>query len=73
MPFAIEFADAVVDELAAIRMYDRARIMGAIVNQLQFEPMVTTKDRKMLSGIQPLFEHEPPVWELRVGTVPCIL
>jgi mRNA-degrading endonuclease RelE of RelBE toxin-antitoxin system len=68
MPYAIEIRDVAYDELQAVKPFYRKRILDAIDQQLQHEPTVETKNRKELSGLQPNFEHDPPVWELRVGT-----
>lgn len=31
------------------------------------EPSQPTRNRKIVVGLKPPWEHEPPVWELRVG------
>lgn len=67
MSYAIEFTDLASDELLAIKKFYRERIVDAVDKQLTYEPTVETKNRKILSGFQPDFEHEPPVWELRVA------
>jgi len=67
MPYAIDIRDAALDELRAIKPYHRTRIIDAIDQQLTYEPNVETRNRKQLAGLQPGFEHDPPVWELRVG------
>lgn len=67
MPYTIEIADAAYNELQAVKAYNRRQIVDAIDKQLVIEPTVETKNRKVLIGIQPNFEHGEPVWELRVG------
>ena len=67
MQYTIDITDVAYDELAAIKAFYRNQIADAIVEQLPHEPTTATKNRKMLLGIQPDFEHQPPVWELRVG------
>jgi mRNA-degrading endonuclease RelE of RelBE toxin-antitoxin system len=67
MPYTIDVRDVAYDELKAIKPFHRRRIIDAIDRQLADQPNVETKDRKMLTGLQPDFEHDPPVWELRVG------
>ena len=67
MSYAIEISDAAFDELKAIKPFHRSRIVDAIDQQLQHEPNVETRNRKLLTELQPDFEHEPPVWELRLG------
>ena len=67
MLYTIEIVDAAYEELAAIKAFYRSQIIDAIDEQLLNEPTTATKNRKMLLGLQPDFEHQPPVWELRVG------
>ncbi len=67
MPFSIEITDVAYDDLLAIKTFYRTQIVDAIDEQLTHEPTVETKNRKVLVGFQPNFEHEEPVWELRVG------
>jgi mRNA-degrading endonuclease RelE of RelBE toxin-antitoxin system len=66
MAFAIEITSAAYDELDNIKPYYRRSIINAIDKQLTHEPTTESKNRKVLAGIQPGFEHETPVWELRV-------
>jgi mRNA-degrading endonuclease RelE of RelBE toxin-antitoxin system len=67
VPFNIELTDLAVDELKAIRVFDRRRIVDAIKHQLASEPQVAHRNCKRLESIAPAFEHAAPVWELRVG------
>jgi len=67
MPYTIEITEAAYNELAAIKAYNRRQIVDAIDEQLLNEPTSETRNRKPLIGIEPRFEHEPSVWELRIG------
>jgi mRNA-degrading endonuclease RelE of RelBE toxin-antitoxin system len=67
MSYTIELANIAYDELQAIQVFYRRQITHAIDEQLTKMPTSETKNRKLLTGIQPQFEHDPPVWELRVG------
>jgi mRNA-degrading endonuclease RelE of RelBE toxin-antitoxin system len=67
MPYTIEIRDVAFDELQAIRPYYRCRIVDSIDEQLVHQPTVETKNRKLLTGLQTDFEHDEPIWELRVG------
>ena len=67
MPFTIDIRDVALDELQVIKSYYRRRIVKAIDQQLVHQPNVETKNRKILSGLKSDFEHDDPVWELRVG------
>ena len=65
--YEIVFAPSVVKDLKAVRMFDRARIMDEIEEQLSQEPAVETRNRKLMPHLEPPFEAVPPIWELRVG------
>jgi mRNA-degrading endonuclease RelE of RelBE toxin-antitoxin system len=67
MPYTIDVRDVAYDELQAIKPFYRRRIVKAIDQHLAHEPTVETKDRKTLIGFRSDFEHDEPVWELRVG------
>ena len=67
MCYTIEIADLAEDELKAIRAFDRRRIVEEIDDQLIHQPTVETRNRKRLEAAAPGFEHQPPLWELRVG------
>jgi mRNA-degrading endonuclease RelE of RelBE toxin-antitoxin system len=54
-------------QLQAIKPFYRRRIVDSIDQQLMHEPTVETRNRKVLTGLEPDFEHDEPVWELRVG------
>jgi mRNA-degrading endonuclease RelE of RelBE toxin-antitoxin system len=65
--FSIAYAPSVAGELRSLRATDRKRILDAIENQLTQEPANETRNRKILAGVAVPWEHQPPVWELRVG------
>jgi mRNA-degrading endonuclease RelE of RelBE toxin-antitoxin system len=67
MPYSIEITDAAFDELQSIESFYCRQIVDAIDKQLIHQPTVETRNRKILVGLQPDFEHGEPVWELRVG------
>ena len=67
MAFTIEITDLAYNELRAVKKFYRVQIIEAIDEQLPYEPTLQTKNRKILIGVNPDFEHEPPVWELRIG------
>ena len=54
-------------ELEAIRVFDRRRIIDGIRSALSHQPNLETKNRKRLESLCPAFEHTPPIWELRIG------
>lgn len=61
MPYRIEFAASVKSQLQALTAHQRATVLDAIESQLVHEPLVETRNRKLL--------RPNPVapWELRVG------
>lgn len=67
MPFHIEMDRTALNELESIRAFDRRRIVDSIEEQLRHEPTASTRNRKMLAGIQLPLAAELPLWELRVG------
>jgi mRNA-degrading endonuclease RelE of RelBE toxin-antitoxin system len=67
MAFIIKIVPSALKELDDIRAFERRRIVDAIEQQLTHEPTATTRNRKELPDLQPSFDCEPPIWELRVG------
>jgi mRNA-degrading endonuclease RelE of RelBE toxin-antitoxin system len=67
MAYEIDLTDLALDELKAIRSFDRRRIVDEIHGQLEHQPTVATRNRKCLRAPAPDFEHVPPLWELRVS------
>ncbi len=65
--YTIEFVAGVVSDLAALRPYDRRRVLDRIDTELRDSPAVATRNRKLLPGLQPPWDQELPIWELRVG------
>lgn len=65
--FAINYAEGVSEDLSQLRKFDRQHILDRIDEQLVHQPDQPTRNKKMLPGFVPPWEHEPPVWELRVG------
>jgi mRNA-degrading endonuclease RelE of RelBE toxin-antitoxin system len=67
MPYEIVVHELAIRELKSIRAFDQRRILASIREQLADQPSVPTRRRKCLMDLTPSFEHELPVWELRVG------
>ena len=67
MSYEIVVHELAVEELASLRAFDQRRIVADIREQLTDEPVVVTRRRKCLVDVTPSFEHEMPVWELRIG------
>ena len=63
MPYQIEFAASVESQLEALGAHERASTLAAIEERLLHQPLVETRNRKLLRP-NPLAP-----WELRVGPV----
>lgn len=61
MAFFIEFSSNAERQIAALRAYDRARLLDEIGSQLTHQPDQVTRQRKQLT------DHPLADWELRVG------
>ncbi len=68
MAFTVQIVSSALAELKAIPAFYRRQIAQAIDEQLLHRPAVPARNRKLLENLQPTFECEPPVWELRVGS-----
>lgn len=64
-------------ELHEVRAYEHRRIIEAIEQRLQHEPLVENRNRKPLDPAPPEMASEleayfpegvPPMWELRIGS-----
>jgi mRNA-degrading endonuclease RelE of RelBE toxin-antitoxin system len=60
-------SSAVADDLKTLGVPERTQILDEIEVQLPHEPGRETRNRKILVGLVPPWEHVPPVWELRIG------
>ena len=52
-----------------MRPFEQRRVVAEIRQQLSRQPVVPSPNRKCLVDLTPSFEHEPPIWELRVGNL----
>jgi mRNA-degrading endonuclease RelE of RelBE toxin-antitoxin system len=68
VPFAVRIMPSALAELKAIKGYHRRQITLAIEEQLPHQPLVETRNRKLPQNPPATFEHDPPLWELRVGS-----
>ena len=65
--FVISYAESVAEDLAEIRAFERKQLLDQIDRQLSHEPTHETRNRKILRGLTPPWEHVKPVWELRIN------
>jgi len=54
-------------DLVELPAYDRRRILNTIEAQLRDAPTRQTRNKKILGGLTPPWEHVEPIWELKVG------
>ncbi len=54
-------------EIDALRVFEQRKITNAIRTNLMYEPKAATLNKKILRGLIPAFEHDLPVYELKVG------
>ena len=64
--FTIEYAESVAQDLAGLRAFERERILDRIEQELTYQPTEETRNKKIMRGVTPPWEHVEPVWELRV-------
>lgn len=65
--YTIEYTEEVADHLKTVRAFDRQRVLDRIDRELSNAPTQPTRNKKILVGLKPLWEHDEPIWELRVG------
>jgi mRNA-degrading endonuclease RelE of RelBE toxin-antitoxin system len=64
--YEITYSSSVADDLKALGAPERSYILDEIDIQLIHEPVRETRNRKILVGLVPPWEHVPPVWELKI-------
>jgi mRNA-degrading endonuclease RelE of RelBE toxin-antitoxin system len=65
--YSLKYAEGVLTDLKSLRANDRKRILDAIDEQLLHEPTQETRNKKIVAGLKAPWEHDEPVWELRIG------
>ena len=65
--YDIRYAEDVANDLKRLRAAQRTQILDRIDAQLTYQPTEQTRNRKILVGLVPPWEHEEPVWQLRIG------
>jgi mRNA-degrading endonuclease RelE of RelBE toxin-antitoxin system len=66
MPFEIVVHDLAAEEIGKLRAFDQRRIVDEIEQQLSHQPTLITRRRKCLGALVASFEHQQPIWQLRV-------
>jgi mRNA-degrading endonuclease RelE of RelBE toxin-antitoxin system len=65
--FQIDVVEEAATEIVTLPAFIRAQVVEAIEAQLTHEPTVLTRNRKLLRGLVPTWEHLESTWEIRVG------
>lgn len=65
--YEIRYAPGVASDLSGLKAYLRGQILDAVDEQLSHLPTRVSRKRKILRGLIPPFEADPPIWQLRVG------
>jgi mRNA-degrading endonuclease RelE of RelBE toxin-antitoxin system len=65
--YDIRYAEHFAEDLRRLRPAQRKQILDRIDAQLTYQPTAQTRNRKILARLVPPWEHEEPVWELRIG------
>ena len=60
--FVIRYAEGVANDLADVRAFERQQLLDQIDRQLSHEPTRKTRNKKILRGLTPRWEHLEPVW-----------
>jgi mRNA-degrading endonuclease RelE of RelBE toxin-antitoxin system len=63
MPYRIEFADSVKEQIKSLTARQRNTVFDSIEKRLTHEPLVETRNRK------PLRPNPVAPWELRIGSL----
>jgi mRNA-degrading endonuclease RelE of RelBE toxin-antitoxin system len=65
--YEIRYSPDVAEDLDDLKIFLRRQILDSVDEQLAHTPTRATRRRKLLQGLIPPFDADPPVWELRVG------
>ena len=65
--FEIRYSPGVAEDLNDLKVFLRRQILDSVDSQLSHVPTKATRRRKILHGLVPPFDADPPIWELRAG------
>jgi len=65
--YKIQFAKGVVKDLKKLPAFYKTQVLRSIEKQLSYEPLSSSKNRKMLVNLILPWNATPPIWELRIG------
>jgi prevent-host-death family protein len=69
--YHLEYTEGIEEDLENLRAIDRTRILSKVDEQLLHDPTAETRNKKILIGLKPPWQHEEPVRELRIGKLRC--
>ena len=61
MAYVIEYAIGVAADPRSLRAHERREILDRFEEALVHQPSTSIRNKKMLSGLVPPWEHMPPV------------
>ena len=65
--YEIRYSPGVSQDLRELKAFVRRQILDSVDQHLSRAPTRETRRRKILHGLVPPFEADPPIWQLRVG------
>ena len=65
--YEIRYSPGVAEDLNGLKVFLQRQILDSVDEHLSHVPTRETRKRKILHGLVPPFEADPPIWELRVG------
>ena len=65
--YDIRYSPGVEHDLKKIKVFLRRQILDGIDEHLSHVPTRITRKRKLLHGLIPPFDSDPPIWQLSVG------
>ena len=65
--YEIRYSPGVAEDLEDVKVFLRRQIVDTVDEKLAHVPTRETRRRKILHGLIPPFEADPPIWQLRVG------
>jgi mRNA-degrading endonuclease RelE of RelBE toxin-antitoxin system len=65
--YEIVYTEGVVADFKGLKANQRKQILDKVEEQLLHQPVQETRNKKIVEGLKPPWDHEEPVWELRIG------
>jgi len=65
--YEIKYGGEFLSNLKELSASRRREVLGTIGEQLIHQPTQETRNKKVLKGLNPPWDHDDPIWELRIG------